>query len=338
MTQHIYVLGSSSFSGAHFVKQALDEGFRVTGVSRSPQCPAVFLPYLCEDARKGASLQVNFTPLYADINHDMERIIQAIAKDKPAFVVNFAAQGMVAESWHAPQEWFATNTLAPLPLYDALRQQDTFEKFVQISTPEVYGSTDGLVKESLVYQPSTPYAVSKAAADMNLMAYHKAYGFPVVFTRAANVYGPCQQLYRIIPRCVLYFLMGKSIDLHGGGESVRSFIHIEDVVKATTLIMTGAQPPEMFHISPIKHTQIAIKDLVRQIALQMGIAFEAHVNVVGERLGKDAAYCLDSTKLQEALDWHEQISLEQGIEEVIRWTKQNFTLLSTLPTSYIHRT
>ncbi len=333
MVKHVYVLGSNSFSGAHFVKQALDEGFQVTGISRSPDYPAVFLPYL----NKNGNYPQNFTPLYADMNSDMDTILEACKKDKPQYVVNFAALGMVAESWQNPSHWFSTNTVAPLALYDVLRGQDNFEKFVQISTPEVYGSTEGLVEESLFYKPSTPYAVSKAAADMNLMAYHKAYGFPVAFTRAANVYGPCQQLYRIIPRCILYFLMGKNIELHGGGHSVRSFIHIKDVVQATTLIMSKAQSPEIFHISPLGHTQIAIKDLVKQVADQMGVDFGSHVKVVGERLGKDAAYCLDSTKLHKALAWRDQISLEQGIEELISFTRGHFEILSKLPTDYIHR-
>ncbi len=331
--KHVYVLGSNSFSGAHFVQHALEQGYQVTGVSRTANYPKVFLPYL----DKNHTLPKNFSFLQADFNYDMEAIIKSIKKDKPSFVVNFAAQGMVAESWNTPAQWFSTNTLAPLALYDALRNLDGFEKFVQISTPEVYGSTSGLVKESVHYQPSTPYAVSKAAADMNLLAYHKAYGFPVTFTRAANVYGACQQLYRIIPKCVLYFLMGKSLKLHGGGHSTRAFIHIKDVAMGTCAIMEKANPPNIFHISPVSGNQIAIKDLVQKIALQMNVDPEKYIEKADERLGKDIAYGLDVSKLHHELHWKDNISLEQGIEEVIQWTKDNFTTLSTLPTEYIHK-
>ncbi len=332
MTKHIYVLGSNSFSGAHFVKFALEQGFLVTGISRSEEYNPVFLPYLTSDGLHPK----NFTFLQADFNHNAAQIIEALQRDKPAYVVNFAAQGMVAQSWQNPKQWFNTNTVAPLALYDTLRSLDSLEKFVQISTPEVYGSTNGLIKESLHYEPSTPYAVSKAAADMNLMAYHKAYGFPVVFTRAANVYGPCQQLYRIIPRCVLYFLLGKSIELHGGGESIRSFIHMTDVANATTKVMLEANPPEIYHISPADGEQISIRDLVYQIAKQLNVQAENHIKIVGERLGKDAAYCLDSSALQDKFNWQDIISLEQGIDDVIRWTKDNLDVLAKLPQDYIH--
>ena len=113
------------------------------------------------------------------------------------------------------------------------------------STPEVYGSTGrNWINEGLVYKPSTPYATSRAACDMHLMNYYEAYNFPVVFTRAANVYGEGQQLYRIIPRTILSCLCNKKMELHGGGESERSFIHINDVVNATMQIAEEAQPEQ----------------------------------------------------------------------------------------------
>ena len=107
-----------------------------------------------------------------------------------------------------------------------------------MTTPEVYGSTDGgWIKEHNHFAPSTPYAVSRAACDLHLHSFHQAYGFPVVFTRAANVYGPGQQLYRIIPRALLSARTGESMQLHGGGHSVRAFIHIKDVVRATGVLL-----------------------------------------------------------------------------------------------------
>ena len=96
-----------------------------------------------------------------------------------------------------------------------------------------YGSCSGLVDENHPFSPSTPYATSRAACDMHLLNFFKNYNFPVVFTRAANVYGPGQQLYRIIPRTILFIKLGKKLQLHGGGKSLRSFIHIRDVAEAT---------------------------------------------------------------------------------------------------------
>ena len=110
---------------------------------------------------------------------------------QPELVVNFAAQGMVAESWLNPTHWYRTNVVAQVALHDALRQKPFLQKYVHVTTPEVYGSTDGgWINEHNHFSPSTPYAVSRAACDLHLHSFHEAYDFPVVFTRAANVYGP----------------------------------------------------------------------------------------------------------------------------------------------------
>ena len=232
MKQDIIVIGSNSFSGSHFVQSALEKGYKVIGISRSREYPDVFLPYRWQKSAPDA-----FEFRQYDLNTDLEQIMNLVHGTKPDYVVNFSSQSMVAQSWENPAHWFRTNTLSTIMLHDRLRQCSFLKKYIHISTPEIYGSCEGLVKENTDYHPSTPYAVSRAAADMSLTTYFKTYDFPVVFTRAANVYGPGQQLYRIIPRAILFFLTGQILELHGGGTSVRSFIHIADVVKGTLMAM-----------------------------------------------------------------------------------------------------
>ena len=141
---------------------------------------------------------------------------------------------MVGQSWERPEDWFRTNAVSTVILHNRLRQEcDFLTRYVHITTPEVYGSTNGWIKEDTPYNPSTPYAVSRAAGDMSLKTFVDAYGFPAVSTRAANVYGPGQQLYRIIPRTILFIRLQKKLQLHGGGFFERSFIHINDVSDAT---------------------------------------------------------------------------------------------------------
>ena len=105
---------------------------------------------------------------------------------------------------------------------------DYLDQFIRISTPEVYGSTSKVISEDHPYSPSTPYAISQMATDTSLMAFHNNLGFPVAITRAANYYGPGQQLYRIVPKTILSILKGTKLNLHGGGKSVRAFIHAKD--------------------------------------------------------------------------------------------------------------
>ncbi len=258
-----------------------------------------------------------------------------IEREKPAYVVNFAAQSMVAESWKNPDHWFMTNVVSTVRFHDRLRRCKFLEKYVHVTTPEVYGSTSGSIDENAPFNPSTPYAVSRAAGDMSLKTFFNAYKFPVVFTRAANVFGPGQQLYRIIPRAILFIKLGRKLQLHGGGHSERSFIHMRDVSDATMRIMHDGVPGETYHVSTSRI--ISVRDLVQFICDRMGAKFEDCVDIVGERLGKDAAYTLDSTKLRSQLGWQDRVSLEQGIDETIAWVEQWLGDLKQQPYDYIHK-
>lgn len=326
--ENIAVIGSNSFSGASFVAHALDHGAQILGMSRSPEPNPAFLPYRWQD-RQGFSFH------QLDLNHDLHEIVELIAEARPTCIINFAAQSMVAESWSSPGDWFATNVVATVKLHDELRKLDFLHRYVHVSTPEVYGSCSGFVHEDQPFNPSTPYAVSRAAADMSLRTFHTAYGFPVVTTRAANVYGPGQQLYRIIPRTILFILLGRKLQLHGGGTSTRSFIHIRDVAAATWDIATRGRNGDTYHIATPQ--VISIRDLVAAICQRLEVRFEDHVEIVGERLGKDQAYHLDSSKLRDELGWNEQITLDAGIDECIDWVRRHFETLRTQPFDYLHK-
>lgn len=331
MNEKIMVIGSNSFSGASFVAQAVEAGATVIGTSRSPKQDNVFLPYRWISPEA----QSRFCFHQIDLNRQLDSLMEIINEFKPDYVVNFAAQSMVAESWQNPDHWMMTNVVSTVRLHERLRHCDFIKKYVHISTPEVYGTCSGLVTEQTSYNPSTPYAVSRAAADMSLMTYFKQYNFPVVFTRAANVYGPGQQLYRIIPRTILFFLTGQKLQLHGGGHSVRSFIHIRDVIDGTMRVMKSAPSGEIYHLSTTRN--ISIREVVELIAFRLGVPFDEHVEVVGERPGKDSAYLLDSSKARNALGWQDCISLENGIDETIAWVKDNFDTLLRQPADYIHK-
>jgi dTDP-glucose 4,6-dehydratase len=323
------VIGSNSFSGASFVDFALGQGADVIGVSRSPEPNLAFLPY------RWSGRDAHFRFHQIDLNHDLDALMQLVERERPQIVVNFAAQSMVAESWANPDHWFMTNVVSTVRLHERLRHCDFMQRYVHVTTPEVYGSTGGFINESTPFNPSTPYAVSRAAGDMSLRTFFNAYGFPVVFTRAANVFGPGQQLYRIVPRTVLFVRLAKKLQLHGGGHSERSFIHATDVADATVRIATGGRPGETYHISTTRI--VTIRQLVEMVCAMMGKRFEDHVEVVGERLGKDAAYQLDSTKLRNELGWTDQISLERGIEQTIEWVDRFFDVLKAEQMNYVHK-
>lgn len=329
MSQRFLVIGSNSFSGAHFVKFLLDRGETVVGASRSSEPPDVLLPY------KWQRPAGDFAFHQIDINLQLDELMRLVKDVQPEYVVNFAAQGMVAQSWETPEHWYQTNVVGQVKLHDQLRIQPFVRKYVHVSTPEAYGSTDGWIKESFHFAPSTPYAVSRAACDLHLMSFFNAYGFPVCFTRAANVYGPGQQLYRIVPRTMLYARLGKKMQLHGGGHSTRSFIHMQDVADATYRIATGGVPGNSYHIST--PDTISIRELVLKICELTRTSFGDLAVVSEDRLGKDQAYLLDSAKIRHELGWSHRISLDDGLAETLAWVDANLDILKTLPADYIHK-
>ena len=330
MVEKIVVIGSNCFTGAHFVNELLNQGHEVTGISRSRELAPVFLPY-----RWNGQATDKFTFYQQDLNRDLDKIVEIIHDIKPDYIVNFAAQGMVAESWSTPEQWLLTNMLSAVKLHQHLKDCGFLRKFVQISTPEVYGSCEGDVKENVNYNPSTPYAVSKAAVDMSLMTFFRQYKFPVVFTRSANVYGPGQQLYRVIPKAAISFMTGARFELHGGGRSVRSFIHIKDVVKGTLKAMRSGKPGSIFHFSTGR--AVTIRSLVKQVAQGLNVIFQDCVLDVEDRPGKDKAYLLDCTWTKKQLDWIPQVGMDDGIRQTLSWIETNFETLKKEPFEYIHK-
>tara|TARA_Y100000991_G_scaffold211237_1_gene193509 strand:- start:44 stop:1048 length:1005 start_codon:yes stop_codon:yes gene_type:complete len=330
--ERFLVIGSNSFSGSHFIKRLIREGYFTHGVSRSDPPHLGFLPYLWN---KKNDIKDLFTFTKIDLNKDIEQLIEIIKMDEITHVVNFAAQGMVAQSWVHPEDWYKTNVVSQVEFHNRLRLNKNIEKYVHITTPEVYGDTKGWIKEKDIFDPSTPYAVSRAACDLHLKSFFKAYDFPVVFTRAANVYGPGQQLYRIIPRSFLSALTGKKMDLHGGGTSIRSFIHIDDVTKATLILALKGEPGTTWHLSTTK--SISIFDLVKKIFAITNSNFDELVNIGEERLGKDQSYLLDSINIRKKFNWSDKITLEDGLRETNKWVNDNLSIFEQFNWDYQHK-
>jgi dTDP-glucose 4,6-dehydratase len=331
MNEKIAIIGSNSFSGASFARYCLEQGLEVLGASRSDEPARCFLPYRWLPAPQ----QQRFHFQRADLNRDLDRLMAALDEFRPAWVVNFAAQGMVAQSWLQPAHWYQTNVVGNVCFHDRLRQADWLRKYVHVGTPEVYGNTSGTIDENAPFNPSTPYAASRAACDLHLRTFLQRYRFPVTWTRSANVYGPGQQLYRIIPRTILFIKLGRKLSLHGGGHSVRSFIHIRDVATATLAVARQAPAGECYHLSTPHF--VSIRELVETVCRMMQADFSRVVEVSEDRPGKDAAYLLDSAKARRALGWSDTMSLEEGVRETIAWVDEHFDEIRHQPFDYIHQ-
>jgi len=326
--RRVAVIGSNSFSGSDFVDLLLeDPNTEVLGISRSPEKGSLFLPYLAKASKR-------FHFLHADMNHDVPKILTKLDHFQPQYIVNFVALSEVAMSWNYPEHFFQTNTISLATLLRGLKDRTYISRFVQISSPEVYGTCTGNVTEAQKLSPSTPYAASKASADLLLETYTKTFGFPVVTVRATNVYGAYQQLFKIIPRSIIRIKSGEIIELHGGGLAVKSFIHIRDVSRGEEAIMEHGKIGEIYHLSP--DDSYSIRDLVGRICDMLGKDVQQCTRAVSERLGQDAAYVIDSSKARSAFDWYPQISIDQGISGVIDWVERFWPEIQAESHEYVH--
>lgn len=324
-----FILGSNSFAGSMLVDYLLTQGHDVIGVSRSLQPNPVLQPYY-QNANKH-----NFRFVQSDINHDLSYVTNIISQQKPRCIIDLAGQGMVAESWSNPEQWYQTNIVSKVKFHEYLRHCDFLDRYVRVSTPEVYGSTEGLVSETHTYCPSTPYAVSHAAIDMSLMTFYKQYQFPVTLARFANFYGPYQQLYRIVPRTIIFALLDKKLYLHGGGHAKRAFIHAYDVATAIYSLINKGAIGEIYHFST--ELMISINDLVSNICELMQIDMSSLVTISADRPGKDANYGMDTSKAKQTLGWVPTYTLTDGLLQTIDWVEKNIDVIKTLSLDYIHR-
>jgi dTDP-glucose 4,6-dehydratase len=283
----ILVLGGSSFSGRAFIAHAAQAGHDVSDLSH---------------------------PKW-ELNGNLpERAAELVRMGYDA-VVNFIALNIVAASWARAPEYYQTNVVGISKLCGFLIECGAVRRFVEVSTPEVYGNTGTKLVEGSPFNPSTPYALSRATADMHLNLLHQQHGFPVMFTRTVNVYGPGQQPYRIIPRTIGCILAGERLPLEGGGVSTRSFIHIADASEAYLRVLESGRAGETYHVATERQT--SIRDLVVMICERMGARLNDVVRIAPERPGKDMNYHLNDGKIRRELGWFDRVPLEQGIEHVI---------------------
>lgn len=323
------VIGSNCFTGSHIVGTLLEDPSNfVVGFSRSPEKNAFYLPYKRHDSKR-------FRFFQNDLVREADQLIALLDEFQPSYVIFVAALSEVATSNFYPLEYLQTNCAGVIRLCQELRTRSYLKRYVQVSSAEVYGYCSTPLLETAPLNPSTPYAVSKAAADLYLMTLYKNFQFPVILTRFTNVYGRHQQLYKIIPRTIINLIKGQKTQLHGGGRAVKTWIHIRDAANAVVVAAQLGKPSETYHFSD-GHTY-SVADLVKKICHFMGKDFKSSTESVEERVGQDLQYLLNCSKAEKELSWFPQIDFEQGIKETIRWIEDNWQEVENESLVYVHQ-
>ena len=204
---------------------------------------------------------------------------------------------------------------------EAARQAPHLKRFVQISTDEVYGSVEhGASRESDELKPRNPYSASKAGADRLAYSFWATYDVPVIVTRASNNYGPCQFPEKVIPLFITNLIDDIQVPLYGDGLNVRDWLHVEDHCRAVDLLLERSTPGEVYNIGG--GNEVRNVDLTHRLLALLGKS-EALIRRVEDRPGHDRRYAMNSAKIRAALGWRPRHTFEAGLEETVRWYREN---------------
>jgi dTDP-glucose 4,6-dehydratase len=311
----ILVTGGAGFIGSNFINYILEKRKDIFIVNLDKLTYAGNLKNLI-----GVESNPNYTFVKGDIVND-ELVSYIFQRYEISHVINFAAESHVDRSILGSEIFFRTNVLGTNVLLENAKRFSV-EKFVQISTDEVYGSLgpEGQFEETTPLQPNSPYAASKAAADMMALSFYHTYQVPVVITRCSNNYGPYQFPEKLIPLIIINSLNDKKLPVYGDGLNVRDWIYVLDHNKAVELVLEKGKVGEVYNIgaNTEKPNIEIIKLILRQIKKS-----EELIEYVKDRLGHDRRYAINSSKIKNELGWQAEHSFEDAIKNTIDWFIKN---------------
>lgn len=269
------------------------------------------------------------------ITYELDLLLELMDKERPDVIINFAAQGEGAVSWKNSWRFFETNSMALSRLCEELMKRDWLKRFIQIGTSEMYGSVDHPTSEDEPIKPSSPYAASKVAFDMYLLSVAKHLQFPMNIIRPSNAYCPGQLLHRVIPKAVWCGLTGRILPLQGGGRAEKSYIHARDLARAIYLVSEKAPLGSIYNVGPDNPT--SIRRVVELTAEALEVPFENLCEVTEDRLGQDAKYWLDSSKIKNEIGWSPEITWGEGLNEMVSWGREYLDEIRNLSSEYVMR-
>jgi dTDP-glucose 4,6-dehydratase len=310
MKKTLFITGGAGFIGAHAVISALEKGFRVvnfdclTSVSN-------------KDNLSSYENHTDYHFFYGDLRNPQD-IEKAFQEFSPHCVLHFAAETHVDVSISSPQKFIESNVLGTFHLLEASKKYG-IEKFVHISTDEVYGDLqkhEAPFTENSLIKPSSPYSASKASSDLLVLSYIRTYGFPAVITRCSNNYGPFQDSSKFIPVIIKSLQEKKKIPLYGKGENIRDWIFVKDHVDAVFTVLEKGRIGEVYNVGA--NTEKTNTEIIETILPYFSASSEC-IQYVPDRKGHDVRYALNTTKIETELNWKPKVSFEEGISQTIKW-------------------
>lgn len=315
MTKNILITGGAGFIGSNFVHYMLEQfkDYQIVNLD--------LLTYAGNlDNLKDVENNEHYTFVRGDIGN-YELVDYLVKTHKIDVIVNFAAESHVDRSITDPGVFVKTNVLGTQNLLD-IAKANNIEKYVQVSTDEVYGSLGetGYFTETTPLAPNSPYSASKAGADMLVLAYAETFGMNVNITRCSNNYGPYHFPEKLIPLMVTNALQGKELPIYGDGKNVRDWLHVKDHCAAIDLVIHKGKSGEVYNVGG--HNERTNNEIVHLIVDYLKVSKDL-IKYVDDRLGHDRRYAIDPTKLEKELGWKPQYTFDTGIVETIEWYLAN---------------
>jgi dTDP-glucose 4,6-dehydratase len=309
--EKLLITGGAGFIGSEFVRQAVKQGVEIAIIDK--------LSY-AGDLERLKEVEHNFAFHKVDVTNQ-EAVRQVFKSEKPDTIVHWAAESHVDRSIADPSPFLDTNIKGTLVLLEAARHYG-IRRFINISTDEVYGDLkeDGEFREITPLNPSSPYSVSKASADMLGRAYHRTYEVPVITVRPSNNYGPWQYPEKLIPVVIWKALHNKKVPVYARGENIREWLFVADCTDAVFEIVTNGKPGEIYNVGSGEERRNI--DVVKMILQILGKS-EDQIEFVKDRLGHDFRYSLNSHKIREEIGWKAKVLFYEGIEKTVAWYVDN---------------
>lgn len=317
----VLLTGGAGFIGSHLAERLLQEGCDVLTVDKLTYCGRL-------ENLSGVTAHPRHQFLQADIC-DEKAMRSAFAEFRPDAVLHLAAETHVDRSIADDNAFVTTNVMGTLNLLHCARhylERRSGFRFVHISTDEVFGSMAGqdIADEETPYRPSSPYAASKAAADMLVQSYRRTYDFPAIIVHPSNTYGPRQYPEKLIPLMISRALAGQELPVYGSGMQSREWLHVEDHVDGIWQVLTRGTLGESYCLSA--NTEIKNLDLVTRICSMLdeirplgGASYRAQIRHVADRPGHDARYASSCEKIRRELGWEPRMPFDSGLRATVEW-------------------
>lgn len=311
---NVLVTGGAGFIGANFVQYL----HRV-----EPQATLVTLDLLTYAGNIANLASLDGDPRHRFVHGDIADagVVNELMRDGVDAVVHFAAESHVDRSIEDPSAFVRTNVVGTQVLLDAARRHGV-DRFLHVSTDEVYGSlgAEGRFREDSPLCPTSPYAASKAAADLIVQAYVRTYGLPAIITRCSNNYGPYQFPEKVIPLFITNALNDEPLPLYGDGLHVRDWIYVEDHCAALHAVLLRGLAGAVYNVGA--ENEISNRDLTTCILRELGKP-ETLVRYVADRPAHDRRYAIDSSRLRRELGWAPRFTFAERLAGTVDWYREN---------------